>query len=255
MTTNQYKIIVAYDGSDFFGWQAQKEVVSVAGTLQNIFERVFNKKIKLAGASRTDAGVHAMGQVAVFYTDLVIDTDKMLRGWSNILPPTIVIRSLEKVEKFNPYRNVVAKTYWYHFFLERPTPFTQRFGWHYRYSVDIEKLQESLNVFLGTHDFKAFCSDDERGDDTIRHIEKIEVQWLPEYAAYRISITGPKFLRYMIRRIVGAAIEVASRNHLGPHDIKRVLAAKNPEHLLPNAPAKGLVLYTIEYKNEGVIHE
>ncbi|MDR3550371.1 MAG: tRNA pseudouridine(38-40) synthase TruA [Candidatus Babeliales bacterium] len=253
-TQKRYHIIVAYDGTDYFGWQVQKDCPSVAQTLQGAFARVFNKKITLFAASRTDAGVHALGQSAVFSTDLELDTATMLRAWSNILTPSIVIRSLQEVAiDYNVHQHVVTKTYWYHFFTSRPLPFTQRYGWNYRHTVDLEKLQQCLEVFLGTHDFRSFSTGDDRGEDTIRTIDNVSVEFVPEYNAYRISISGPKFLKYMVRRIVGACIEVASRTNLEVNLLKTVLDAKNPEHLLPNAPAKGLVLYHIEYKDS--LHE
>lgn len=245
---DRYKIVVAYDGTDYFGWQVQKERPSVAETLQDIFQQVFRKDIKILGASRTDAGVHALGQVATFTSDMMIQPEVLHQAWNNLLPPTIMIRSLQKVPTtFNPHRGVIAKTYWYHFFLERPLPVTQRYGWFYRYPLDIQKLNESLQVFVGEHDFRSFCTGNDLGDDTIRRIDSISLEYIEQFNVYRIAVTGPKFLRYMIRRIVGASMEVASRNDLSVADIKRIMEQKSPEHALPNAPAKGLVLYTIVY--------
>ncbi|MCX5922898.1 MAG: tRNA pseudouridine(38-40) synthase TruA [Candidatus Dependentiae bacterium] len=247
---NSYKIIIAYDGTDYFGWQRQKDRPSIAQTLQDVFYTVFNKSIVLRGVSRTDAGVHALGQVAIFSVVMNIDPKVMIHAWNNRLSAEIVIRSIERIPSdFSLHGNVVTKTYWYHFFLERPLPTTQRFGWFFRYPVDLEKLQQCLNVFLGTHDFRSFCSGDERGDDTIRRIDAVSIEYVEKYNAYRIAIVGPKFLRYMIRRMSGACIEVASRKDLDVGLLKQVLEAKNPEHLLPNAPAKGLVLYEVEYKS------
>lgn len=245
----KYKMIVAYDGTEYAGWQQQKEKLAVANVLQNTFATVFNREITIFGASRTDAGVHALGQVATFQTDLSIDTNKMLQAWNNLLPQSIMIRSLEVAsDTFHLHAHVIYKTYWYHFFLERPLPFVSRYGWHFRYEVDIQKLQKCLNLILGTHDFRSFSTGDDRGTDTIRTIESATVEYLHRFKAYRIEIVGPKFLKYMIRRISGACIEVASRPDLSVDEIKRVLEAKNPEHLLPNAPAKGLMLYKIKYK-------
>lgn len=249
----RYKLIIAYDGTDYFGWQQQKEKLAVAQALQDSFMSTFNTHIFLFGASRTDAGVHAMGQVAMFQCAINnISADKMMRAWNNVLPPSIVIRSLVELPNFNPFINVKSKTYWYHFFLDRPLPLFARYGWHYRYSVDQKALQECLNVFIGTHDFRSFCSGTDMGDDTIRRIDAATVEYLPRYKAYRIAITGPKFLRYMIRRIVGACIEVASHPNLNIEDLKRVLAAKNPEHALPKAPAEGLMLYKIVYEGDKI---
>ena len=125
----------------------------------------------------------------------------------------------------------------------------QRFGWFYRYPVCMKKLHDALSVFIGTHDFRSFCTGDERAD-TVRTIDSVSVEWVPEFGAYRIAIRGPKFLRYMIRRIVGACLEVASRNHLPVSCLRKALDEKDPEQILPNAPAKGLMLHSIEYKQE-----
>ena len=245
----KYKIVIAYDGTDYFGWQVQQGCVSVAGTLEQTFKRVFNAKIKLYGVSRTDAGVHALGQVATFTAELRITPAIMQEAWNNVLPTSIVIISIEEVAlDYNVHQDVVSKTYWYHFCLQRASPFRQRYTWYFRYPVDIEKLQQCLEVFVGTHNFRSFSTGDDRGEDTIRRIDSVSVVFVPEYNDYRIAISGPKFLKYMIRRIVGACVEVASRTHLEVSVLKKILEAKNPEHTLPNAPAKGLCLQRIDYK-------
>ena len=247
----QFKIIVAYDGTDYYGWQAQKLPPTLAQTLQHTFLRVFNKKIRFRVASRTDAGVHAQGQVATFATDLPIATHTMMRAWNNLLPSSIAIRSLVEVPLgYNPHKHVVGKTYWYHVFTERPLPMHARYGWHYVYKFDPDKLLAALRVFLGTHDFRSFSTGDDRKDDTIRTINTVDVSFVCEINAYRIAITGPKFLHYMVRRMVGAALHVARHDSLDVSIIRKVLEAKNPEHILPNAPAHGLTLYTIEYSNQ-----
>jgi len=242
----KYKIIVAYDGTDYFGWQQQKDVPTVANTLQNHFYRVFGKKISLLGASRTDAGVHALGQIGQFSVDMNIDSKSMLYAWSNVLPSDIVIKKLEPVDNDFYIHGVVRnKTYHYNFFLENPSPIEQRFGWYFRYPVSIKKLQDSLQVFVGTHDFRSFCTGDER-EDTVRTITSVSVAYDGQLNAHKIVIQGPKFLRYMIRRMVGAALEVASRPYLSSLDLYEALEKKDPQQTLPKAPAKGLVLHNIE---------
>ena len=244
----QFKIIVAYDGTDYHGWQVQKGPSSVAKQLQDAFFQVFHQKISFRVASRTDAGVHAMGQVATFSADLDITVDDMQRAWNNILPSSIVVQSIEEVAiGYNPHQGVIGKTYWYHVFTDRPVPFFARYGWYYPYYFDVEKLRRCLQLFVGTHDFRSFSTGDDRGDDTIRTINAVDVIYVPEIKAYRIAITGPKFLHYMVRRMVGAALHVARHKEMHEEMISKVLAAKNPEHILPNAPAHGLTLYTIEY--------
>lgn len=244
---NKYKIIVSYDGTDYLGWQAQAQGKTVTNVLQDTFKRVFNQEIHIAGASRTDAGVHALGQVAAFNTDLAIDAQDLLNAWQNALPESILIKEIAHVpSEWNPRHNVKQKTYIYHFFQERPLPFTARYGWYYRYPVDIEKLKKCLAIFVGTHDFRSFCTGDDM-DSTVRTIDEVSVEFIKELNAYRIRIQGPGFLRYMIRRIVGACLEVASRDTMSPDDLKRVLEQKNPLQTLPTAPAQGLCLLNIEY--------
>jgi len=244
----KYKMIIAYDGTDYFGWQQQKKLPTIARTLEKKFLSVFGKKISIMGVSRTDAGVHALGQVAQFCTDLQIAPEKMQQAWSNVLPPEIVIKKIESVkDNFHLHANVQEKTYHYNFFLDRPLPNVQRFGWYYQYPVDIEKLKNALQVFVGTHDFRSFCTGDER-EDTVRTITDVSVQFIETFGCYQITVRGQKFLRYMVRRIVGACLEVASRDFLSVHCLQEALAQKNPQQTLPKAPAKGLVLHKVVYK-------
>ncbi len=244
----KYKFLVAYDGTDFDGWQWQPERPSIVQQLQASFETIFNQQIKIIGASRTDAGVHALGQVAIFSSDLDVDAATIMQAWNDALPPTIVIQSLQEASsKFHPMYGVEYKVYWYHFFLERPLPFVQRYGWYFRYEVDLQLLKEALCVFVGTHDFRSFCTGTDMGENTIRTIESIEVtQEL--FGAWRITFKGPGFMRHMIRRIVGACLEVASKKKLKPEDLMRILQQKNANQPLINAPAQGLCLSTIQYK-------
>ena len=246
---NRYKIIVSYDGTAYHGWQVQKTLPTVAGTMQKAFRDVFNTDISLLGASRTDAGVHALGQVATFCTDLRVEPRGMFHAWSNSLPVDIVIRSLELVSAdFNPHHDVEYKLYQYHFFVSRPLPLVQRYGWFFRLPVDLEKLQECLQVFVGTHDFRSFCTGDEKGDDTIRTIDSITLSYHEPFNAYRIQVRGQRFLQYMIRRMVGAALDVAARKMVSSEYLRQVLAEKNPRQNLINAPAQGLLLHEIMYK-------
>lgn len=243
-----YKIILAYDGTDFVGWQVQPNGCAVANVLHDVFVEVFKVHVSIIGASRTDTGVHALGQVVLVKTVLHLDPETLRNAWNNRLPSSLVIRSIEIVdETFHPQRNVDYKIYWYHFFIERPLPFAARYGYWVRYPTDFEKLRECLKIFVGTHDFRSFCTGDEQ-ESTIKTIDAINLEYLPEYNAYRISVRGHSFLRYMIRRIVGATCEVASRPHLSLAYLHQLLQAKNPEHTLPNAPAQGLILAKIIYK-------
>ncbi len=247
--TNKYKITIAYDGTNYFGWQMQPEQRSVQQTMQDAFARIFNERITLVGASRTDAGVHAIGHVATFTTQRAVDPEKLIYAWNNALPEDIVIRSIVLVpEAFHPQYYVSSKTYWYHFTLKRPLPFIQRYCWWVITNPDMEKFKQALQIFIGTHDFRSFCTGDEV-ENTIRTIEDISVKYVPRLGVYRVAITGPGFLRYMIRTIVGACMNVASRHDLSVELLRMVLEQKNARQSLLNAPAQGLVLRKIKYKD------
>lgn len=244
-----YKLIIAYDGSNYFGWQDQPDQPSIAATLNNAFTKTFKTKMNVLGASRTDAGVHALGQVARIKTDIAVTPERLKWAWNNALPADITIRSLELADdSFNPHYNVVQKTYYYHFFTERPLPFNQRYGYFYPYTINFELLKQALQFFVGTHDFSAFKHIDDVREDATRTIDSITLEYLARYKMYRITIKGQKFLRHMIRRIVGASLSVASKQHHTLESLQKVMAARNPRHTLPNAPAQGLMLYKIIYK-------
>lgn len=245
---NFYKITLAYDGTNYFGWQEQAEKNSIAQTLKKSFVDHFRMPLSLIGASRTDAGVHAIGQVARIKTPLSLDPTRLLTAWNQVLPTDIHIRAIESVDRsFHPWYGVTQKEYYYHLFAERPLPFVSRFGWYYPYKIDFEKLKKALLYCEGTHDFRSFFTGDPMGSSTVRTISKIEVQYLPRWGVYRISVRGQKFMRYMIRRIVGAAVYVAARPTVPVEVVQDVLLKKDPHHALTKAPAQGLVLRSIRY--------
>lgn len=246
----KYQIVVAYDGTDYNGWQFQQTLPSITHTLQQTFYHVFGSSIKITGASRTDAGVHAHGQVAIFHTDLVADPERMLHAWNNRIPSDIVIRSLIRApDDFHPFYNVERKIYHYHFFVEQPSPFIQRFGAYYQKKIDISVLQKALMLFVGTHDFSSFCSADAKSPSKVRTVDSIVIEYIPEWRAYRVIVVGSSFLHHMIRRIVGAAIKVATSDTMTVKYIQEILNLKNPNNPLPTAPAKGLTLHEVVYKS------
>ncbi len=246
----RYRITVAYDGTTYSGWQTQPNAKTIEQVLIDSFKKVFGQKPAFfLGASRTDAGVHAHGQTIMLETDIPIPLEKFGNAWNAQLPDDIVICDVQLVNaSFHSHYSVINKTYHYHIFVKRPAPFVQRYGWYYRFALDIKKLEETLQVFVGTHDFRSFCTTDEDDVDTVRTIESVAVDFNKQLGAYRIAITGPKFLRYMIRRMVGAAVEVASRKDISIDYLRQVLQEKNAQQRLYKAPAQGLVLYKIKYK-------
>lgn len=241
---------ISYDGTDYFGWQWQPGMVTVEGVLRETFLRVFSQEnVFILGASRTDAGVHASGQVVLVETQLNLIPEKMQWVFNNALPADIIINSIEKVdEQFHPHAHVKHKVYQYTFFTQRPDPLTQRFGWYYPFKFDHTKLARTLSMFVGTHDFRGFCKEEEERD-TVRTIESITLTHCQKTGAYTIKIVGHSFLRYMVRRIVGASLTIASKPQMSETDIKRVFAEKKALHGLVCADPKGLSLKHIEYFN------
>lgn len=244
-----YKLVIAYDGTDYYGWQRQKELRSIDAVVRKTFLRsFFQKDLLLVGASRTDAGVHARGQVIRIRTSLPLPSEKILFVLNRALPQDIKVMSCEAVDAtFHPQHNVVRKTYSYTFSLEKVSPMETRHCWFFRQEVSIQKLQEALSVFIGTHDFSNFCR--EEGErPTMRTIEQIKVVPSGCGKKYTIFVTGPSFLRHMIRRIVGGALAVASSDTFSAHDLQKLLDGKAEcVKLLVTAPAQGLCLESIEY--------
>jgi len=247
----RYVMIVEYDGTAYYGWQLQPLLPSIVGQLQKSFTRAFNHTITIAGASRTDAGVHAHGQVASFVTDLIITPVKMIRGWNDMLPDDIVIRAIQEMPlSYSIFDAIAGKTYRYHIFLSRPSPLYQRYGWYYKGVVDQKKLHVVLQSLVGTHDFTSLCAADTPDPNKIRTIQSIQCAYVPAWDALRIEITAERFLRYMIRRMIGAAVKIASVDTLAVSYIQEVLDQKNPNNMLPTAPAQGLLLHAIKYQKE-----
>lgn len=243
-----YKLTVAYDGTDYCGWQWQPQGTSIDRMLRETFLSVFHQEeLFLVGASRTDSGVHAAGQVVRLGTHVSICPEKMKAVLNKALPGSIVIMSVESIdETFHPQHNVKQKIYEYTFFTQQPDPTLQRFGWHYPFKLDYTKLGRCLSVFVGTHDFAAFCKEEQK-KDTVRTIESISFKKCEKTGGYKIIVVGSSFLRYMIRRIVGAALSAAAKKTITEYDIKQSLAEKKLTKVLPTAHSKGLSLRSIEY--------
>lgn len=249
-----FKIILAYDGTDFHGWQVQPHAQTITSCLADTWQRVFNQPITIVGASRTDAGVHALGQVARFYAQPPehLSCQELTRVWNSHLPPSIVIRHMGKTTSdFHPCTQVQQKTYYYVLFLRRPLPFVARYGWHYEFidRVDKEKFYRGLQFYKGTYDFGSFCKIEDEKTTTIRTIDDISIKKIDHHNALLISIKGPGFARFQIRRMVGYALDVARRPNLAVDYIQDLLKNPNPEQTLLKADGRGLCLRKIIYKD------
>lgn len=243
---NYYKAIVAYDGTDYQGWQSQDHGNTIQDVLKKTFSNTFFQPVSITGASRTDAGVHALGQVIGLQTTLNLPSARLLKIWNDNLPKDILLQDLHISQNlFNPRVNVIEKIYQYDFSLKKLLPFDSRYCLFFNKEIDLDKLYRLPKVFIGTHDFRSFCTGDDL-DCTTKTINDIAIYRLED--RIRIIFKGQSFLRYMIRRIVGAMLIVAASKKMDQVDLERALEEKNPQQSLLTAPPQGLTLVSIKYK-------
>lgn len=243
-----YKLTVSYDGTNYHGWQWQPHQSSIERTLKETFLGVFKQEeLYLVGASRTDAGVHADGQVVRIGTHINLAPEKLQTVLNDALPPDIVIQSIELVDQsFHPQHNIKEKVYQYRIFTQRPHPTVQRYGWYVKEKINKITLGFALAEFMGTHDFAAFCKESGTGKDTVKTIDNCAFDL--DDLGIVITVVGKSFLHNMIRRMVGAAVQIAINKKLSPDLITQTLETKKITKELPTAPAKGLCLKYIKYK-------
>lgn len=242
-------LTVAYDGTNYCGWQLQPEAPTVEGELNRCLSELLKEDIHVIGASRTDSGVHASGAVAVFDTETRIPPEKLAYAVNRGLPEDIrVVASMEVSPDFHPRRTNCRKTYEYRIWhADFPMP-TQRLYTHWVYTpLDLKSMQEAAAFLVGEHDFKSFCSVHTQAESTVRTIYHIEVE---EHGHdLRIRVCGNGFLYNMIRIIAGTLIEVGQGKY-PPQAVKEMLEAKERQKSGPTAPAKGLTLIGYEWEDE-----
>jgi tRNA pseudouridine38-40 synthase len=243
-------LVVAYDGTNYHGWQLQPNVVTIESVLNDALSALFKEDIKVIGASRTDTGVHALGNIAVFDTEARMPAEKIAYALNQRLPEDIRIQSSREVAPdFHPRRQDSQKTYEYRILnSEFPLP-TQRLYSYFTYvPLDIGLMQEAADYLVGEHDFKSFCSVNTMAETTVRTIYDITVT--KEGNMISIKVTGSGFLYNMVRIIAGTLME-AGKGRLLPDKIPEILEALDRTKAGPTAPACGLTLY--EYKFIGKI--
>jgi tRNA pseudouridine38-40 synthase len=243
------RLTVAYDGTNYAGWQVQPNALTVQEVLDNCLSDLLQKPVRTIGASRTDAGVHALGNIAVFDTEARMPADKYAFALNTRLPEDIRIQKSEEVSPdFHPRFCETVKTYEYRV-LNRtfPDP-TRRFNSVHIYgTLDLEAMQQAAAYLEGTHDFKSFATENPQVTDTVRRIYKTRL-WKEE-DMLRFQITGNGFLYNMVRIITGTLLEVG-KGALQPEDIPRILEARDRKMAGPTARAKGLTLLEIRYPQE-----
>jgi tRNA pseudouridine38-40 synthase len=244
------KLTVAYDGTDFAGWQIQPDAATVQGTLSLAIGRITGEKVLPQGSGRTDAGVHALAQVATFQTDSVIPVGNFVVALNDILPASIRVLAAEEVAgDFHPRKSAQAKTYRYRIYREAICPpLLARYVWHYPYPLDESAMRNAAPLVEGEHDFTSFAAvDPERGREGISNVRRIfSSQWRRESCELIYEVRGNGFLHHMVRNLVGTFLLVG-KGTLKPADVTRILEGKNRSAAGATAPASGLYLVNVEY--------
>jgi tRNA pseudouridine38-40 synthase len=277
-----WKVILAYDGSDFCGWQIQPGQPTIQGELQAALGRVTGETPLPQGSGRTDAGVHALGQVASFNLHAPIPAGNLLRALNRTLPESIrMLEAAPVPSSFHARHSTVAKTYEYRIFRERPSstgpavpcpPFLARYVHAFRWPLDFEALNNAARAFVGTHDFLSFAATDpdaaarSLASDSLRASDDDEdcsqpaairtifsSSWLERPSEYGVllvyQVRGSGFLHHMVRNLVGTMLDVG-RGYRRAEEIPGMLAARARAAAGPTAPPSGLFLHSVEYESK-----
>lgn len=245
-------LVVAYEGTEYSGWQVQPGRVTVESVLNEALSGLLGEEIRVIGASRTDSGVHSLGNVAVFDTSARMPADKISYALNQRLPEDIVVqRSVEVAGDFHPRKCRSTKTYEYRILNRRfPMPTMRRDTYFYYRPLDVEAMGEAASYLVGEHDFTSFCSIHTQAKDAVRQIYECRVTAddgaVPEGRLVTVRVTGNGFLYHMVRIIAGTLIQVGI-GEVEPAGVGEILAARDREAAGPTAPARGLTMMGIEF--------
>ena len=241
------KLTIEYDGKDFNGWQKQPDKLNIQGTIEQAIERITGEKVDLNASGRTDAGVHAIGQVANFKTNYELPIEKWPLALNANIKKSIVIKSAEEVEeRFHSRLSCKRKTYRYVINNSKyGTAIYRYLETHIPQKLDIEKMQQAVKHFEGEHDFKAFKASGTSSKSSVRTIYKAEVLQMPDERIY-IELTGSGFLYNMVRIISGTLVDVGL-GKIEPDAIPSIIDSKQREMAGKTLPPNGLYLLNVEY--------
>jgi len=240
-----YKIVISYDGTEYHGWQLQPRKKTIQGTLEGALFRFRSRRIPVHGAGRTDAGVHALGQVASFQADLDLDDAELLRALNGQLPDDIRVLSLERVDDtFHARKSARSKVYRYRIMNTRPiSPFDVRYALHWPGPLDVGKMKTAAGLFVREADFTSFSSN--RLRHPVRKVTRSEIGASGGEITYTVEANG--FLQYMVRTMVGTLLEVG-KGRVEPGAIEELFEHRSRTvGATPTAPARGLCLIRVDY--------
>ena len=246
------KLTLSYDGTDFSGWQVQPDAVTIQGTLAFAIGRLTGENVLPQGSGRTDAGVHALAQVATLSTASPIPTENFLKALNDVLPPAIrILAVVEMAPDFHARRSAHAKTYRYCIYREPICPpFLARYVWHFPYPLDEYGMAEAATLVEGEHDFTSFAAADPERRESNREASNVRTIFCStcERQGQELiyTVRGNGFLHHMVRNLVGTLILVG-KGTLQPSDVQRILALRDRSAAGATAPANGLFLVDVEY--------
>ena len=239
-------LTIRYDGADYHGWQVQKNAVTVQEVFQNAVENVFGARLPVKGCSRTDSCVHANCYFVSFQTELSIACDGVVRALNTVLPKDIAVLDCREVPlDFHPRYCCREKEYVYKLYNGAiRDPFLLRYAYQYRYPIRLERMQQGAKAFLGTHDFRGFCSARSDVEDTVRTITAFTVERQGDMVLFKVSADG--FLYNMVRILVGTLLFV-SEGKIDPADLPASIESGERIRAGKTAPPQGLYLNRVEY--------
>jgi len=248
-----FKLTIAYDGTDFHGWQFQTNRPTIQGEIVSVLRRLTQEPVHLLGSGRTDAGVHALGQVASFRTQSALSAAEFQRALNALLPPAIRIVDAEETgPDFSARWSNKGKLYRYRIYRGKVCPpFLWRYVLHYPFPLDEDAMARASARFVGAHDFTSFAAftgseDDDREPNMVREIFSADVQRTPDDSELWFTVHGRSFLRYMVRKMVGTLLEVG-RGKLAVDDIDRLFEIKDRSKSGPTVPPQGLFMVRVDY--------
>ena len=239
-------LTISYDGTNYSGWQKQKNAVTVQGEFDKACSTLFKTDVESIGASRTDAGVHALGQRAVIDVDTSIPAEKIPLALNPLLPDDIVVTHAEEVgADFNPRFKALKKTYEYSIY-NAPfrNPIYRNYSEYVRYELDLDSMRTACEAFVGEHDFRAFCASGNSSKTTVRTIYSLDIEKDGDFI--KIRVTGNGFLYNMVRIIAGTLIYVGE-GRIAPDDLPEIIASGDRRKAGKTAGPSGLVLVKIMY--------
>lgn len=244
------RLLIQYDGTRYNGWQSQEHTKrTIQGKLTKVLERMLGESIELQGSGRTDAGVHAVGQVANFRTKTSASCEEILLYVNQYLPEDIAVLKVQEVGlRFHSRLHAAGKTYIYRIWNSPiPNVFERKYLYQVEETLDVERMKEAAVLLEGTHDFRSFCANKRMKKSTIRTLERIEIE--QKGVELSLGFTGDGFLYHMVRILTGTLLEVGLRKQK-PEEMTQILASLDREKAGPMAPPQGLCLWKVEYKNE-----